>query len=551
MINQTLKLTSQPITTVPSSLALVALYLRVSTEAQEDAGTSLDTQEAAARRYAGEHGLAVAIVLREVWSGLSLERPQLNYLRELAARHSIQAVVAYATDRLSRDPVHLLLLLDEFDKFGIQTHFITEPRDGSIEGQLITFVRGWTGKVEAIKIAERTQRGRRARAQSGKLPTGSRRYGWVYDKETGKRLVNDVEAQVVRDMASWVVKESLSWGGIRARLHERGVLAPEGGDWWGLSTIRRILTDEALIGETFGYRYRSVEPVSGGRPGRRYIRTRREERPRNEWIPLQGSTPPILGREEFAQLQRQLQRNRSLATRARRYDYLLTGFVYCLTCGRRYYGEPGKGKRYYRCAGRRAVSQRCRSPQVGADALERYVVNWFDECWTKPDVLRLILLRGNKPESKAPLQARLQTTLKQLEKLEAERTRLARLYIAGDFDDAVLAAEKKRIAAESSRLIAERESLQQNIDSITSAEIDEATLQQLVEMQAKRWRTMGFEERRQVFSRVDLHVEILPDGRVQMNGLMPVPEIVTTTLDEEFRRGNRPTIPMVGFIPTW
>ena len=57
-----------------------------------------------------------------------------------------------------------LLLVEEFDKAGAKLVFVTESLDNSMEGQLLTYVRGWASKLEAVKIKERTTRGLRMRA---------------------------------------------------------------------------------------------------------------------------------------------------------------------------------------------------------------------------------------------------------------------------------------------------------------------------------------------------------------------------------------------------
>ena len=59
-----------------------AIYCRVSSELQEREGTSLETQEAACRRYAQEQGYTVTDhhVYRDVYSGAILhERPKLRH----------------------------------------------------------------------------------------------------------------------------------------------------------------------------------------------------------------------------------------------------------------------------------------------------------------------------------------------------------------------------------------------------------------------------------------------------------------------------------------
>ncbi|GAI10599.1 unnamed protein product, partial [marine sediment metagenome] len=40
----------------------------------------------------------------EAYSGLTLERPKLNELRELVRAGDIDVIVVYCLDRLSRDP---------------------------------------------------------------------------------------------------------------------------------------------------------------------------------------------------------------------------------------------------------------------------------------------------------------------------------------------------------------------------------------------------------------------------------------------------------------
>src|SRR5687768_3073032 len=109
-----------------------ALYPRVSTAGQEADGSSLGTQEAAMRAYAAERGYEVAHVLVEVHTGTELwERPQLGRLRELVRSRAVDVVVAYAIDRLSRDPVHLGVIISEAEHAGVAVEFVTEPLDDS------------------------------------------------------------------------------------------------------------------------------------------------------------------------------------------------------------------------------------------------------------------------------------------------------------------------------------------------------------------------------------------------------------------------------------
>jgi DNA invertase Pin-like site-specific DNA recombinase len=81
------------------------IYRRVSTKRQEDEGTSLDSQEAACVNHAQALGFTSWRVTREVYSGAALyDRPLLSRDRADLKSGQFKALIAYSTDRLSRDP---------------------------------------------------------------------------------------------------------------------------------------------------------------------------------------------------------------------------------------------------------------------------------------------------------------------------------------------------------------------------------------------------------------------------------------------------------------
>ena len=119
----------------------VNVYVRVSTTAQDE-GNSLDTQASACVKLAQEHGYTAhsADVMREMASGLGLDRPQLNELRRMVAANEVDALFVYKSDRLVRNASDLLNLLWEFRDAGVVVHSV----DGSLSHlvQLVTGVPG-------------------------------------------------------------------------------------------------------------------------------------------------------------------------------------------------------------------------------------------------------------------------------------------------------------------------------------------------------------------------------------------------------------------------
>jgi site-specific DNA recombinase len=84
-------------------------YIRVSTEDQGDR-YGPDAQRHTCRELAKQRGLTINEEIQDQISGTVLQRPGLDQLRELVRAGSVEAVVVYAADRLSRDSIDLKIL---------------------------------------------------------------------------------------------------------------------------------------------------------------------------------------------------------------------------------------------------------------------------------------------------------------------------------------------------------------------------------------------------------------------------------------------------------
>ncbi len=376
----------------------VAIYCRVSTRGQEDDGTSLETQEAHCRRYAAEHGLMVdeAHVYREVHTGTELwERPQLTALRTAIRRREITTVVAHAIDRLSRDPVHMGVVLSEADHAGATVRFVTEPLDDSPEGQLIRFVRGYAAKVEHEKIRERTQRGKRARVEAGKMPPSHNPlYGYQWADETRSRYVIDPQAApIVRR----VFAEALAGGtlrGIAHRLTDEGVPTLRKAIMWDYTIIGAILRNPAYTGQAFAFRTKR-EKVPGTN------KWRAVPRPPEEWVELpEGTIPPLIDAATFAAAQERLRLNKLRAPRNNgdpKGALLRGGYVRCGHCGRAAYVRNQRNCEAvytsYACSKTLRSNGTCVRPSISAKMLDAAVWERIMAILSDPSIIASELQR--------------------------------------------------------------------------------------------------------------------------------------------------------------
>ena len=116
------------------------------------------------------------------------------------------------------------MLFDEFETAGVKLEFVTERFEDTAVGRFIIAARAFIAEIEREKIAERTMRGKEERAKSGRIPqaTGRGIYGYKYDRETGRRVVDPVQASVVRRLfEDFAAGGSLM--GITNALNEEGI----------------------------------------------------------------------------------------------------------------------------------------------------------------------------------------------------------------------------------------------------------------------------------------------------------------------------------------
>ena len=249
----------------------VALYARVSTKQQEKHGT-IGSQLEALRRYAKAQGFEIAedyVCRDEGYSGALLARPGLDRLRDGAQAGAFDGVLVLSPDRLSRKYAYLILVLEEFERLGIQVRFLEQPPADDPHSALLVQIQGAVAEYERAKLAERYRRGKLYRARQGEVFWSSIPYGYrrVPRREgvPAHLLIDEAQAEVVKRIFSWHAEEGMSIRQITKRLTRESYPVPHGGPRWGETTVHRIVRREAYLG-TLYYNQRTLvsAPASEG-----------------------------------------------------------------------------------------------------------------------------------------------------------------------------------------------------------------------------------------------------------------------------------------------
>lgn len=490
-----------------------AIYCRVSSEGQEREGSSLESQQEACLRKAKELGYQVddGFLIRETWSGLVLDRPKLSQLREWVTNRRIDACIAYCLDRLSRDPAHLIILQEQMEKAGVQLILVTETIDSSDLGKLVMHVKGYSAKLEAIKIAERTADGKRKRIGRGLLPNGRGIiYGYGYDPETGKNIANG-QLSIVRMIGVWLMSEGIFLNEACRRLMKMSIPAPKGGMRWSRGTVGRMMRNPVYAGISYAGKTRTVNG-------------KRVQCSSKEWIELPNLVDkPAFTMEEWQLIQRQLDRNRELSPRHQKQQYLLKGITRCRLCGSKYYGLPVHGKPYYRCSCKMKLlsAERCDSKSVNATWLENLVWQEVERTLKNPDLL-VTYLRKQRENKDSPnhLEEQIQRNQNMLRTLDESETRYLRLYGTGIMTEEKLQVEAIRVKKEIERIIRENTALERQLDEIQDLEVSIESVRQLSNSMAKNLESLTFDEKRLALHGLNIQVWI-DSNSVVIEGTLP------------------------------
>lgn len=214
-------------------------YIRVSTEEQANEGVSLQNQADKIKAYCQLNDLDLIEIIEDAGkSAKTTNRDGLQRLLKLVNDKTINAIVVYKLDRLSRKVIDTLTLLENFEKNKVAFHSINDKIDtNTAMGKFFLNITASLAQMERDQISERTKdalQGKKARGER----IGSVPYGYQLDPD-GIHLIENPREQEAINLIHELKDKGYSLRATADELTMKGYQPI--GKAWHPQTIKNIL----------------------------------------------------------------------------------------------------------------------------------------------------------------------------------------------------------------------------------------------------------------------------------------------------------------------
>lgn len=412
---------------VESSPKIAVAYARYSSNNQRE--ESIDAQLRAIREYCEKNNIILLeCFVDEALTGQNDDRKNFQRMINAIFRNHIKVdtILVHKFNRFARNKFDSAIHKKRLKDIGVRVISVTQPIENTPEGAMLETIIEAMDEYYSANLALEVKKGLKENALNGRHTGGTVAFGFSINEE-GKYIPNEsaeIVKRIFREYAAEIPKTE-----ICERLNREGIKNGRG-NTFNVRSLYDMLRNEKYIGN--------------------YIYTLG-----NETIRLDGIIQPIIDRDLWVRVQKLCNQPVKARMRHQKARYFLTGKIVCGICGASFCGAGSKRMRngdlyyYYKCNGKTKHKNGCCNPSLNKLWFEtkvlRAVVNAVMDENRLKEIARLTFdeLQALK---KSPAE-----TLKKLQKEYAEikqkQSRLAVLFVDGNFDKEMLDAQNKALAS--------------------------------------------------------------------------------------------------------
>ncbi len=216
-------------------------YVRVSTEEQAQEGVSLANQRQRIQAYAAFKGLELVDVIEDagISGGVNKDRPGFIQVLDTIEAGTVDVLILYSLERLSRDMLTLLALERLLDEHDVELHTI----EGAIvtdspDGWMMFAMKAFLGEMERRQVKHRTKKAMQYKKAQGDV-VGALPYGYTGD---GGSLKPVASVQAVIERVNALYKSGAKLSQVVRALNNKGS-ATRNGAAWTPAQARKLIRD--------------------------------------------------------------------------------------------------------------------------------------------------------------------------------------------------------------------------------------------------------------------------------------------------------------------
>ena len=326
------------------------IYARFSSSRQREESIEGQVKECKAfAEYAGYD--VIKVYADRAISGRTDDRPQFLQMIEDSAKKLFKYVLVYTFDRFSRDSYASAVYKHKLKLNGVKVLSAKERTDDSPAGVLMERVFEGFAEYYSLELAQKVRRGMRLNASKGIWSSGAAPFGYM--KDADGRLVPHPEQAPALVKCFEMAAQNYTFADIFRYLNDSGFTPPNARKHGFNFQSIYILLRNTLVIDKFVWDDIVIQPYNNCR---------------------------IISDELFEAVQHRLNssKRKGVVNMTRSTKYVLTGKVYCGSCGKLFYGSSGTSRNkerhyYYKCGGSNRNVKTCSMPSVQRDALENTI----------------------------------------------------------------------------------------------------------------------------------------------------------------------------------
>jgi len=455
------------------------------------------------------------------FSGGNTDRDGFREMMQQIMQGSIQKVLVYRLDRISRSLSDFVSILDTLKKHGVQFVSSQESFDTSTPyGEMIVKILMVFAEFERQSIIERVTQAYAHRSDLGIYMGGRRPYGFtlirteIHGIQTKMLAPVESEIRQIRYIFDTYAAEGISLRHLADSLMQN-TMEPADGGWSAgkLSAIIRnpiyVRADNSIYEYYAGRGCRIVSEISafdGVHGVQLYGKTKHIAEDMSDMKIVILSHEGIIPAEQWLACQKKIARNKQIGKTVSNTTSWLGGKVYCKKCGRVMRAAKGSlhtdgsYTRYFGCTGKshKRICDGVKVP-VYAESLETMVYGRIAQ--------KLSALKADRPVSRNS-SARENRMKNRISEIQSAQEKLVDCMIGNPVEPDMLQLLNER----AQKLAAEQQILQEKLEAMESAETEGIYASSL----AESWKSASFAEKKAAASLLIDRINIREDGTTEL-----------------------------------